>query len=77
MAAEREDVKRVEVGFSGGQAIVMRITDLAYQELLRAVQQRDGWYEVDSADGVVALDLGQVVFVKREPDDHRVGFAGA
>ena len=77
MAAEREDVKRVEVGFSGGQAIVMRITDLAYRELLRAVQQRDGWYEVDSADGVVALDLGQVVFVKREPDDHRVGFAGA
>ena len=37
----------------------------------------DGWNEVETADGVVALDLGQVVFVKLEPAEHRVGFSGA
>jgi hypothetical protein len=31
---------------------------------------------VESADGPVAIDLSQVVFVKREPEEHRVGFSG-
>jgi hypothetical protein len=70
-------VKRVEVGFSGGQAIVMRLSAGDYDDLRKNVQKRDGWYEVQSADGLVALDLGQVVFVKREPEEHRVGFSGA
>ena len=64
------------MGFSGGQAIVLRISDKQYDGLRKAVQGRDGWHEVDTADGVVALDLGQVVFVKREPDEHRIGFSG-
>jgi hypothetical protein len=75
--AEREDPRRVEVGFSGGQAIVMRLTEIAYDELRGAVQRQDGWYEVDTPDGIVALDLGQIVFVKRDTGEHRVGFAGA
>jgi hypothetical protein len=70
------EAKRVEVGFSGGQLIAMRLTTGAYEDLRKAVSKRDGWYEVDSADGPIALDLGQVVFVKREPDEHRVGFVG-
>jgi hypothetical protein len=69
------EVKRVEVGFSGGQLIAMRLSAGAYEDLRKAVTKRDGWYEVDSADGPVALDLGQIVFVKREPDEHRVGFS--
>jgi hypothetical protein len=77
LARDKGEVKRVEVGFAGGQAIVMRITDGAYDKLRKAIQGGDRWYEVDSADGVVALDLGQVVFIKREPEEHRVGFSGA
>ena len=77
MARETEEPRRVEVGFSGGQAVVIRISDKQYEGLRKAAQNRDGWYEVDTADGVVALDLGQVVFVKREPGEHRIGFSGA
>jgi hypothetical protein len=69
-------VKRIDVGFSGGQSISMRISESAYEKLRKAVQSGDRWYEVDSAEGVVALDLSQVVFVKREPEEHRVGFSG-
>jgi hypothetical protein len=76
MSRDSGEVKRVEVGFSGGQLIVMRLSAGEYEDLRRSVTKRDGWYEVQSADGVVALDLGQVVFVKREPDEHRVGFSG-
>ena len=69
-------MRRVEVGFSGGQVILMRLADKAYDQLRRAVQDGKRWYEVETADGVVALDLGQVVFVKLESAEHRVGFSG-
>jgi hypothetical protein len=74
--AERDETRRVEVGFSGGQSIVVRISEGAYGDLRSAVQRHDGWYELDTPDGVVALDLAQVVFMKRESPEHRVGFAG-
>jgi hypothetical protein len=74
--AEDRDFTRVEVGFSGGQAIVVRIVDDAYERLRKAVTDGKGWHELDTLDGVVALDLGKVVFVKREPDEHRIGFSG-
>jgi hypothetical protein len=73
--AEERDVKRVEVGFSGGQAIVVRIDDDAYDRLRKAVQDGRGWHELDTPDGIVALDAGEVVFVKREPTEHRIGFS--
>ena len=76
MARDAGDLRRVEVGFSGGQAILMRLEDKAYDQLRRAVQDGKRWYEVDSVDGVIALDLGQVVFVKLEAAEHRVGFSG-
>jgi hypothetical protein len=77
MARDSAELKRVEVGFSGGQVIVMRLTPSAYEDLRKAVQKRDGWHEAESSDGVVAIDLDQVVFVKRESEEHRVGFSGA
>jgi hypothetical protein len=76
VANDKEEAKRVEVGFSGGQAITLRLNDRAYADLRKAVQGRDGWYEVETADGPVALDSGQVVFVKREAPEHRIGFSG-
>ena len=33
-----------------------------------------GWHELESEDGPVRLDLGQVVYVRAEGDDSRVGF---
>jgi hypothetical protein len=70
------DMRRVEVGFSGGQAILMRLNDKSYDQLRRAVQDGKRWYEVETIDGLVALDLGQVVFMKLEAAEHRVGFSG-
>jgi hypothetical protein len=76
MARATEESKRVEVGFSGGQSIVLKLSDRQYDDLRKAVQNRSGWHEVETADGVVAVDLGQVVFVKKEPEEHRIGFSG-
>lgn len=77
MARETEEPRRVEVGFSGGQGIVIKVSEKQYDGLRKAVQDRDGWYELDTPDGVVALKLAEIVFVKREPGEHRIGFSGA
>lgn len=76
MARDANDIRRVEVGFSGGQVILMRVADKAYDQLRKAVQDGKRWYEVETSDGVVALDLGQVQFLKLEAGDHKVGFSG-
>jgi hypothetical protein len=76
MARDKGEPKRVEVGFSGGQAILLRLTESSYDDFRRSLKDRSGWYEVDSADGAVAIDLSQVVFVKSDIPEHRVGFSG-
>jgi len=75
--ANGEDVRRVEIGFSGGQAIALRIGEDDYERLRKSVREGGGWQELDTDDGVVALDLSQVVFVKRESSEQTIGFAGA
>ncbi|MGH2978949.1 MAG: hypothetical protein ACRDLQ_04855 [Solirubrobacterales bacterium] len=76
MARDADDVRRVEVGFSGGQVIMMRLSEKSYEQLRRAAQDGRSWYDAETTDGVVALNLGQVVFVKLESSEHRVGFSG-
>jgi len=74
--ARDEEARQVEVGFSGGQAISVRISQKMYENLRKAVQGGNGWYELESADGLVALNLAQVVFVRLDTGEHKVGFSG-
>ena len=76
MARDAGEVRRVEVGFSGGQVISMRHSEKAYEELRKAAQNGRAWYDAETTDGVVAVNLAQVVFVKLESSEHRVGFSG-
>jgi hypothetical protein len=74
--ARDEEPRRVEVGFVGGQAISIRVSEKTYENLRKAVQGGTGWYEVESLEGPVAVNLGQIVFVKLDTGDHKVGFSG-
>ena len=76
MARDAGEPKRVEVGFSGGQVIMMRLAEKPYEQLRKAVQDGRSWYDVETVDGLVAVNLAQVVFVKLESSEHRVGFSG-
>ena len=71
------DVEVVEVGFSGGQVIAVRLDP---DEAEGAAQ---GAREVARAGptsrprtGVVSLDLAQVVFVRTDAPAQTVGFSG-
>ena len=76
MTEDNKEHKRVEIGFAGGQAISVQIAELDHEKLRKAVADGGGWYELDTVDGPVSLDLGKVVFVKIELPEHRIGFSG-
>jgi hypothetical protein len=65
--------RRVSVGFQGGQVLALRVSD----EQLATLHQElgsGGWHELETEDGPVRLDLTQVVYVRSESDEQRVGF---
>jgi hypothetical protein len=65
--------QQISIGFQGGQVLALRVSD----EQLKALQKvlgDGGWHELGSEEGPVRLDLAQVVYVRSESSDLRVGF---
>jgi hypothetical protein len=68
-------VRRAAIGFQGGQVLSLRLPEDVLTSLNQAVRDgRERWQEVEAADGAVLIDLGQVVYLRVESDEHRVGF---
>jgi hypothetical protein len=70
------EAQRIEIGFSGGQIAAVRLTQEQLAGLRSALDGGDGWHELTSEDGDLALDLRQVVFIKVEGGAHTIGFSG-
>ena len=67
--------RRGAIGFQGGQVLSIRISDDQLNTLQGALREgRERWHEVEAADGAVLVDLGQVVYLRVESDEHRIGF---
>jgi hypothetical protein len=73
MAAE---VKRVDVGFQGGQVLSVRVKANDYEGMRKALGDDSArrWYELKTADSDIAIDLSQVVYVRIDTEEQRVGF---
>jgi hypothetical protein len=68
-------VRRAAIGFHGGQVLSLRLSEQALTGLRQTIRDgRERWQEVEAADGAVLIDLGQVVYLRVESDEHRVGF---
>ena len=50
------EMKRIEVGFAGGQVMSARVTNDALQTLRDAVQRGHGWHDIEAEDGPVTLN---------------------
>ena len=68
--------ERVSIGFSGGQIVEVRIDDGKLRDLRRALEKGDGWLDLDAEEGMVAIDLRQVVFIRSATTPQRIGFGG-
>jgi hypothetical protein len=66
-------LRHISIGFQGGQVLVLRVDDEELKSLTKALGT-EGWHEVQSEDGAVRLDLAQVVYLRAESEELRVGF---
>jgi hypothetical protein len=69
------NLKRVSIGFGGGQVAAVRLGEDQLERLRTALRQDDGWLELSSDDGDLLLDLRQIVFVKVEGSAATIGFS--
>jgi hypothetical protein len=69
------EMKRIEVGFAGGQVMSARVPTDTLKDLRKAVERREGWLDLEAEDGPVALDTAQVVFVRTAAAAHTIGFS--
>ena len=67
------EAQRVEIGFEGGQVISARISEDDLSDLRKKLE-KGGWHDLHTEDGVIALYLGKVAFVRVNSGEHRVGF---
>ena len=65
--------RRIGIGFQGGQVLALRVTEEQLRVLNKALGS-EGWHQLESEEGPVRLDLSQVVYVRSESDELRVGF---
>ena len=68
-------VRRTALGFQGGQVLSLRLPEEVLTNLRTTLREgKDRWVEVEAADGAVLVDVGQVVYLRVESDEHRIGF---
>jgi hypothetical protein len=68
-------VRRTALGFQGGQVLSLRLPDEVLNTLRNTLKEgRERWLEVEAADGAVLVDIGQVVYLRVESDEQRIGF---
>ena len=68
--------QRVDIGFQGGQVLAVRLVQDSYDGLRKALadERSERWYDVTTEDSEISLDLSQVVYVRLDTDEHRIGF---
>lgn len=71
-----ERANRVDIGFQGGQTLALKVSDEPLKGLrdVLADEGSDRWHVLKTEDSDVSLDLSQIVYVRVETEEHRVGF---
>ena len=71
-----EESRRIDIGFQGGSVVPARVKASTYESLRDALSnERPGrWFELETVDSKVSIDLSQVVYVRIDTEEQRVGF---
>ena len=68
-------VRRTALGFQGGQVLSLRLSEEVLNSFRDTLKQgKERWLEVEASDGAVLVDIGQVVYLRVESDEQRIGF---
>jgi hypothetical protein len=68
--------QRIDIGFKGGQVLPCRVKQDAWEGLRKALSDSSSerWHELETQDSKVAIDLAEVVYVRLDTEDQKVGF---
>jgi hypothetical protein len=66
--------KKVEIGLGVAQVVSARLTVEELKRLREAVESGEGWFDVETDDGTLVINLAVVVFLKVAGAPHSVGF---
>jgi hypothetical protein len=71
-----DESRRIDIGFQGGPVLPARVKQSAYDALREALsnERAERWFELDTVDSKVSVDLSQVVYVRIDTEEQRVGF---
>jgi hypothetical protein len=67
---------KVSIGFSGGQVVEVKITEDTLKKLRQSLDKGEGWTDLETDDGMISIDLSQVVFLRGASAGHSIGFGG-
>lgn len=67
-------MERISIGFVGGGGLALRIPDEALAALRGALPSGEGWHDVETDEGTVSVRLDQVVYLRTESTESKVGF---
>jgi hypothetical protein len=70
------DLKKVEIGLGIGQVVNARLTGDELSRLREAVERGEGWFDLETEDATLVINLATVVFVKVAGAPHTIGFTG-
>jgi hypothetical protein len=71
-----DQTRRIDIGFQGGPVLPTRIKQSAYDDLRKALAdgRSERWLDLETPDSEVSIDLAQVVYVRIDTEEQRVGF---
>jgi len=70
-----DTIKRVAIGFHTAPPLGLRLSEKVLKDLRASLEQGD-WVEVEAEDASITLNTSQVLYVRVEKDEQRVGFGG-
>ena len=71
-----ETPRRIDIGFQGGQVLPVRVSQEVFDSFSKALSESnsDRWFDLETQDSEVHIDLSQVVYARLDTEEHRVGF---
>ena len=71
-----ETPRSIDIGFQGGLVLSVRVTQEVHDAFRKALSGSgsERWFELKTQDSDVHIDLSQVVYVRLDTEEHRVGF---
>jgi hypothetical protein len=71
-----EESRRIDIGFQGGQVLPARVKQAAFDGLRSALSDErvERWFELETQDSRISIDLSQVVYIRIDTEAQHVGF---